>query len=923
MGLGVFFVQWHASTLWLLSAGYIKQFWTHFEKGKNMARRFKSVLLAAILMSSAFGSYAVSSNRQKMMDYVVPPATMVGGVPSRAIIHLAIGLPPRDAEGLRALADEVSTPGNKKYHQFLSLEQVTDRFGPSAADYQSLIDWARRNRLKVEAQYPHRLLLGVSGRAVDVGRALAVKLHYAERPDGSRFYKPDRVPSLNLDTKISHIAGVDNFFVPHSRGGSQLGGTAYASFDLRNAYADKCLGLTGAGESIGIMAYGGYSHADVAAYQSAAGLASSGTCGASTATSPPCLTDVMVGGFAGGINGFSTEAAADVELSIAMAPGLHQVKVFEGDSSGGCASGDNIVAAMAAATDVKQFSSSVGFCVSDNIALLEAMAIAGQSFFISSGDAGSGFTGNFPNFNYFLQAKLTVIGGTVLAMNGSGISYQSEQAWKFSGGGVENFPTFPATCPTNCIPGTAGCSNNCIPAWQQGIVTPQNGASATYRNEPDLAMPAQNVYIEDHSNGVHTNSFCGTSASAPLMAGFMALANQQKCANSPGSCMKGQGFINPTLYNIGRNASAYSNSIRDISGNSTDVSCGLTGQSAPAVAGYDLATGWGTPKCGLIDQLTCTVCNGNIATQGTPPSATCVSFQSDSNNCGTCGNVCATGAACVNARCQAGHIVGDTHILTFDGLFYDFQASGDFLAATTGASFIVQVRQVPGLPNWPNASIAKAVAMQMGKNRVVVYIDPLKLVVNGKQTVLDDGKSISLADGVEIVRVANVFSIKQSSGETVHVETYSGWMNVTVALRYSPNGALRGLLGNGNGMTQDDIATRDGAVLQQPVSFKDIYHRYADNLRIRPGESLFGDETQAMFGVPAKPFYANELARGEYESARATCKVAGVVGESLLDACALDIVVLDSPAAAKVFANTIRPASVMHIGSAPPHLLNK
>lgn len=136
-----------------------------------MARRFKSVLLAVILMSSAFGSYAVSPNRQKVMAYVVPPATMADAVPSRAIIHLAIGLPPRDEEGLRTLADEISTPGNKKYHQFLTPEQVIERFGPSAADYRSVIDWARRNKLKVEAQYPHRLLLGVSGRAVDVGRA--------------------------------------------------------------------------------------------------------------------------------------------------------------------------------------------------------------------------------------------------------------------------------------------------------------------------------------------------------------------------------------------------------------------------------------------------------------------------------------------------------------------------------------------------------------------------------------------------------------------------------------------------------------------------------------------------------------------------------------------------------------------------------
>ena len=205
-------------------------------------------------------------------------------------------------------------------------------------------------------------------------------------------------------------------------------------------------------------------------------------------------------------------------------------------------------------------------------------------------------------------------------------------------------------------------------------------------------MPAQGLFVVQ---GGLNGGFCGTSASAPLMAAFTALANQQ-CASTPASCPnsgQGVGFISPTVYAIGKNASVYPHAFNDVVGNSTSNACSGSGQAAPAVAGYDLSTGWGSPKCGLIDQLTCTVCTGTTAAAATPPSNACVSFQSNSNNCGSCGNVCSTGYACVSGVCQHGMSHGDTHLTTLDGLYYDFQASGDFVLAEMDPDFSVHTRQ--------------------------------------------------------------------------------------------------------------------------------------------------------------------------------------------------------------------------------------
>jgi hypothetical protein len=91
--------------------------------------------------------------------------------------------------------------------------------------------------------------------------------------------------------------------------------------------------------------------------------------------------------------------------------------------------------------------------------------------------------------------------------------------------------------------------------------------------------------------------FAGTSAAAPLWAGFMALANEQ--AASSGRPLVG--FANPALWEIGRGP-YYSTCFHDITTGNNFNSTNPNLYSA--VAGYDLCTGWGTPKGqSLIDAL--------------------------------------------------------------------------------------------------------------------------------------------------------------------------------------------------------------------------------------------------------------------------------------------------------------------------------
>ena len=587
---------------------------------------------------------------QQLTGYVTPDLTaapVLGPLPPSTTVSLAIGLPLSDAQGLQTYVQQISDPTNSGYRQNRTLDSLTGQYGPTTASYNALVAWAQSKNLTIGTMYSHRLLLTVSGTAAAVEQAFYVNLDSALRPDGSSFYKLDRDPSVDLSAAtatLGRVAGLDSFFVPVIAGGTQSSGTAYASINLRNAYVPTS-GLTGAGQSVGIMAYGGYNHSDVAQYESMTGLPSDpSTCGMSTPGSAPCLVDVMENGFTGPINGYSQEATADIDMAIAMAPGLKSVVVFEGDpSAAACVSGDKIIADMLMRTDIKQFTSTISFCVSDETSLFDMMAGARQTFVVPSGDHGGGiFQGSTAlAFNVWSDNKVVNVGGTILTMNGAGASWASEQAWLYSGGGVENFGD---TCPAGCTPGTMGCPSTCIPSWQNGIATSQNGASSTYRNNPDVAMPAQNIFMVYKGS---STGYCGTSVSAPLWMGLTALVNQQNATNG----LPAAGFMTPALYAIGK-SSAYASSFNDITSNSTTSQCTFSGASQPASSNYDLATGWGSPRAGLIDQLSCVQCSGTTATPVSPPSSSCAKFQADANNCGSCGHAC-LGGACIKGVCAS------------------------------------------------------------------------------------------------------------------------------------------------------------------------------------------------------------------------------------------------------------------------------
>ncbi len=504
----------------------------------------------------------------------------IGNLADTNRLHLAIGLPLRNQPGLDKLLEQLYNPNSPKYHHYLSVAQYTESFGPNQADYAALRNFVQANHLTETATHPNRVLLDIDASVADIRRVFHVNIRTYNHPHEKRqFYAPDAEPTMDLAAPILHISGLDNFVLPHPLirhspqgsgpagplgGGTKpapLSGTgpggSYLSTDFRNAYAPGVT-LNGTGQNAGLLEYDGYFANDIIAYEQLSGL-----------PNVPLVNVPIDGGVA--IPGFEAgEVSLDIEMVMAMAPGISTIFVYE--SPGGPT--DDILNRMASDDSSAQLSSSWGFFsdpTTDQI--LKEFGAQGQTFFQASGDSGA--------FNGAGQASagspnLVLVGGTELVMNGLGTSYASESVW-----GTGQYVTNENWGSTGGI-----CTSYPIPVWQQGIDMTTNQGSTTFRNSPDVALTADNIWII-FSDGL-AGASGGTSAAAPLWCGFNALINQQAAIFG----LAPDGFINPAVCALAK-SSSYPLYFHDVTVGNNFWPGSPTNFSA--VPGYDLCTGWGTP----------------------------------------------------------------------------------------------------------------------------------------------------------------------------------------------------------------------------------------------------------------------------------------------------------------------------------------
>ncbi|HXC62929.1 MAG TPA: protease pro-enzyme activation domain-containing protein, partial [bacterium] len=140
--------------------------------------------------------------------------SVVDALPDTQVLHLGFGLPMRNPAQLAELRRALYDPSSPSFRHFLSPAQFADQFGPSPADYNALIGYAKAQGFSVARSFTSRAYLDVSATAGVLRRALHVNFNRYRRDDGSLAYSTDREPSPDLDLPVAHISGLDNVVLP-------------------------------------------------------------------------------------------------------------------------------------------------------------------------------------------------------------------------------------------------------------------------------------------------------------------------------------------------------------------------------------------------------------------------------------------------------------------------------------------------------------------------------------------------------------------------------------------------------------------------------------------------------------------------------------------------------------------------------------
>ena len=175
-------------------------------------------------------------------------AAWVGRLPATQSLRLNIALPLRNESELDEALQQIYDPQSPSYHQFLSVEEFTERFGPSQEDYDAVISFAEANGLTVTGTAPNRMIVDVTGPVANIERAFHVNMGVYQHPTEDRtFYAPDQEPTPDLPVALWHITGLDNFSIPRpaslrrapeARGGTTGSGPGgyFIGSDMRAAY---------------------------------------------------------------------------------------------------------------------------------------------------------------------------------------------------------------------------------------------------------------------------------------------------------------------------------------------------------------------------------------------------------------------------------------------------------------------------------------------------------------------------------------------------------------------------------------------------------------------------------------------------------------------------------------------------------------
>jgi subtilase family serine protease len=544
-------------------------------------------------------------------------------------VTISFKLSPAQQAALDQLIAEQQDVSSPNYHQWLTPEQYAARFGMSQNDLNRVTAWLESQGFSRVQVSRSATRVAFDGTAAQVEAAFRTEIH-GYLVNGETHFANALEPSVPaaFASTVLGFRRLDNFRPrprarPIAHFTSSVSGNHFMTpgdfatiYDLTPLYNQ---GLDGTGITIAVMGQTAIDLTDDAAFRSAAGL---------TAKAPTLFLTPNTGTSATSTDDLN-EANLDVEWSGGVAKNATVLFDYAGSTG-------SVFDALNDAIDNNRapvIGISYGNCeanigtppltVAQSLRTLVQQAVSqGQTVSAASGDDGATDCEPSPSDPNNTSAttglavdvpgaipEVTSVGGSEFM--GDPTSLTATQYWGATPGtddvssALSYIPEMAwndTVADAELSAGGGGLSTFFAkPAWQTAL-TPVDGQ----RDVPDIALNASNAHDPylvcaqgscvvgfRESAGGNLNPFGGTSVSAQVFAGILAILNQ--ATNS-----KGLGNANIELYALAASSPAAfhdittGNNMVPCTSGSVDCPSGTTEIGYSAKAGYDLATGLGS-----------------------------------------------------------------------------------------------------------------------------------------------------------------------------------------------------------------------------------------------------------------------------------------------------------------------------------------
>jgi subtilase family serine protease len=507
-------------------------------------------------------------------------SSLIGPAPVAQVVHLCVCLKMPNPTALQAFVDDVSDPVSPNYRQFLSPDELGQKFGQPSSKVAAVVAYLKQQGfqiVRVSKDNLHILADGTVGQAqsafsVQINRYHSLLSNENGHVDYLAYASSPKLPS-GLAAVVEDVEGLQtwNKGVPASTLSPGQASVLYNTAPMVNGIPP---GL-GQGRTIGISSWDGFDLSNTALYIQQFGL---------PVPTTGALSNVTVKTIGGGSEYGQRLAEGDLDpqMVIGQAP-LSKIIIYDGAGGGDTATDAQVLSvyltemddnAVDIVTESYNWSLAEGTAIEAHM-IHQLMSAEGITYMAASGDAQSWWEQYiwYPD----CEPEVLLVGGTSADVDQFG-NRQSEVAWDSGSGGWAgiNYPF------------------NKLPSWQKGYGVPTN---INYRLNPDVAGHASGTAYSSEGAyyffyyGYMTGGYIGTSFACPVFAGGLAVAEQQLVslgklkADRLGHYRLGR--IQNLIYSQNGNPSVW----YDI----TQGSIGYlpNGQLANAGPGWDFCTGWG------------------------------------------------------------------------------------------------------------------------------------------------------------------------------------------------------------------------------------------------------------------------------------------------------------------------------------------